>query len=219
VDCSLAPILGPILPIQIWGTDARGSIFRQSVSARDVSETGALLDGLKQKLDVGDLIGVKYHHNRAHVRITGIEEVASGQSSLCSVQLMDSATCPWKDVLPKMVSDESRRPKERRRHERYPIPVGLEIRQYSDIPMHVRATDVSAGGCYVETMLPLSKGTEMRLTIWLESGRMATKGIVRTSHIAVGMGIEFLDMTLAEVDLLERFLQASVSVGGAGGPI
>jgi hypothetical protein len=218
MDHNLEPIIGPILPMRIWGTDVHGSIFRQSVNARDVSETGALLDGLKQKMHLGDLLGVEYDNHKAHARITGIGEATSSQSVLCSVQLLENATCPWKGALPKTAYEGPPPPKERRRHERYRVPVGLEIRPLSDVPMYVCAADVSAGGCYVETILPMKKGTEMQLTIWLESGRIVSKGIVRTSDISVGMGIEFVGMTPAEVDLLQQFLQAQAAVGSATVP-
>ncbi len=210
--------IGAVLPIRVWGTDAQGSIFRESVSARDVTERGALLDGLTQKLHLGDLVGVEYNNRKAHARITGIEE-ASSTSQLCSVQLLDNAACPWQGALPKIVQEAPPPPKERRRYVRHKIPIGLEIRQESGVPLHVRATDVSPGGCYVETMLPMKKGAEMEVTIWLESGRIVTKAIVRTSDVAVGMGIEFIGMTAAETDLLDQFIKAQVAMAGSASPL
>src|SRR6266705_3151177 len=59
---------------------------------------------------------------------------------------------------------------DRRRFTRYRVPLGLVLRPESnDAPFYVSVSDASAGGCYVETVLPLQRGTKLSMVIWLES--------------------------------------------------
>jgi hypothetical protein len=61
--------------------------------------------------------------------------------------------------------------------------------------MRVNATDISGNGCYVESILPLAVGTTLRVDFWMESEKISTSAVVRTSDPGVGMGIEFIGMT------------------------
>lgn len=197
----------------MWGTDVRGSIFRQSVNGRDFSKDGALLDGLSHALNLGDLVGVQYEHTKAHAKITGIEEAEWHHNRQLSVQLLKTSPCPWKSVLEIASVSTFVVVPERRRFTRYHVSIGIELRQETlDVPLHVTTFDVSAGGCYVETMLPMAAGTKLEIRMWLESGKLLTSGIVRTSYPGLGMGIEFEGMTPAETQLLATFLKAYAAI-------
>jgi hypothetical protein len=74
--------------------------------------------------------------------------------------------------------------------------------------MRVSATDISASGCYVETIAPLSVGTSPQVDFWIVSEKITTRCIVRTSDPAVGMGIEFLGLTLEERQRFQAYLEA-----------
>jgi len=57
--------------------------------------------------------------------------------------------------------------------------------------MQCYATDIGGRGCYVESLVPLAVDTDVNITFWIDSEKFLTKGRVRTSDPAVGMGIEF----------------------------
>ena len=69
--------------------------------------------------------------------------------------------------------------------------------------MQCSATDIGGRGCYVETLVPLSVDTEVVVSFWVDSDKIATKGRVRTSDPAVGMGIG-VDYILYVVDRVRR---------------
>ena len=73
--------------------------------------------------------------------------------------------------------------------------------------MHTQATDIGGRGCYVETRLPLQIGTALVVTFWLESEKVATSAIVRTSDGGVGMGIEFTGLNEETQLRLQRQLE------------
>jgi hypothetical protein len=57
--------------------------------------------------------------------------------------------------------------------------------------MRVNATDISGNGCYVETVMPLTVATTLKVDFWIEEEHLSGSAVVRTRDPGVGMGIEF----------------------------
>ena len=70
--------------------------------------------------------------------------------------------------------------------------------------MQCASTDIGGRGCYVETLVPLPVATEIVISFWVDSEKITTKGRVRTSDPAVGMGIEFIALE----DQIQKRLQS-----------
>jgi hypothetical protein len=201
------------VPIRIWGTDADGEVFRQSVNARDLSEQSALLDGIEHHLKAGDLLGLQYNGQKAHARVTWVQEANSDHNQLLTVELLERSKCPWTQ---KLSARPAARHEERRRFTRHRLAVGVELRTVNNgAPLHVRTSDMSGMGCYVETMFPLANGTKLDISIWLDSNKMLTTGVVRTCHIAFGMGIEFTGLTAQEGEILDLYLECRIKAENA----
>lgn len=64
-----------------------------------------------------------------------------------------------------------------------------------------RLTDISTSACYLESSLPFSADTEVLMSFRAMDKECLLEGIVRVSHEAAGMGVEF---THAQGDLLAR---------------
>jgi hypothetical protein len=73
--------------------------------------------------------------------------------------------------------------------------------------MQTNATDIGGRGCYVETLLPLPKGTEVNIIFWMDSEKIKTSGIVRASDPGVGMGIEFTALENQVQQRLQQLLE------------
>ena len=190
----------------VWGTDADGAIFRQRVSARELTPDGALLAGMAHPVVMGDLVGLQYKDYKAHVRVTGVSQASSDNQWLLWVEVLDIARCPWAGLVP--VSPPAPIPQERRRFPRYKIAVAVHVRTNNEhIPTFFSTTDLSECGCYIETMLPLPKGTELNLAMWLGSEPVLTAGVVRTYDAGVGMGIEFTGLAEAKRHLLSSYIR------------
>jgi hypothetical protein len=54
-----------------------------------------------------------------------------------------------------------------------------------------RLTDISAGACYLETASPFPMATPVLLSIRVADSEFLLDGMVRASHVQVGMGVEF----------------------------
>ncbi len=62
----------------------------------------------------------------------------------------------------------------RRKFMRHKISFPLELRdERVNTPLRVNATDVSGNGCYVETVMPLTIGTALRVDLWIEEEHLS----------------------------------------------
>jgi hypothetical protein len=85
---------------------------------------------------------------------------------------------------------------DRRGADRVPFTITADIVELSSgARFTARTTDVSPGGCFVDTKIPFPVGTSVRVT--LQHGKMAfeTGGAVVYSQSGLGMGISFQDLS------------------------
>ncbi|HZP18088.1 MAG TPA: PilZ domain-containing protein [Terriglobales bacterium] len=97
--------------------------------------------------------------------------------------------------------------KERRRYPRVKAAVPLELRHSAGAaPLRVTANEISAGGCYIETMFTLDVGTRVAMVIWLDNEKITAKGVVATRYPQVGNGIEIVQISPDDRAKLEAYL-------------
>jgi CheY-like chemotaxis protein len=76
---------------------------------------------------------------------------------------------------------------------------------------HCKLTDLSLGGCYVETNAPFPEKALVDLCLKTEEMEVHTEGMVRVTHPGHGMGVEFPSRTAeqrAQVENLINFLRS-----------
>jgi CheY-like chemotaxis protein len=76
---------------------------------------------------------------------------------------------------------------------------------------HCKLTDLSLGGCYVETNAPFPEKALVDLCLKTEEMEVHTEGMVRVTHPGHGMGVEFPSRTeeqRAQVENLINFLRS-----------
>ncbi len=100
-------------------------------------------------------------------------------------------------------------PPDRRRDPRHSVQVQIEVREDgSDVPLRMSTTDLSRGGCYVESMLPLPIGTDVTAKLWLTNCPVRMRGRVVTCHPQFGNGIKFLEFEDDGKKVLAQYLDA-----------
>ncbi len=182
------------LRIRVWGMGADNQPFHQNAVAQNVSATGACINGLEHELKVGDVIGVQFESKKARCKVVWVMEAGALKKVQVGVQLVVDQECPWlsqlsvemRSNLPVPTADN------RRRFQRHKTSFPLEFRdERVNTPMRVNATDISGNGCYVETAMPLTLTTVLKVDFWIEQERITASATVRTRDPGVGMGIEF----------------------------
>ena len=182
------------LRIRVWGMGADNQPFHQNAVAQNVSATGACINGLEHELKVGDVIGVQFETKKARCKIIWVVEAGGLRKIQIGVQLVADQECPWLAMLPAEMRTTPgvRNPDNRRKFARHKISFPLELRdERVNTPMRLNATDISGNGCYVETAMPLTLTTVLKVDFWIEEEHITASATVRTRDPGVGMGIEF----------------------------
>lgn len=87
-------------------------------------------------------------------------------------------------------------PTSRRKSTRYRCTGGVELRRYeSSSPVFANLNDISLEGCYIEAVSTLSVGAELLFLMRINEVQIRGRARVKTSHHAVGMGLEFMHLS------------------------
>ena len=197
------------LAVKLWGTDASGQPFIDPVMTRNISAQGVLLEGVHRQLRPGDAVGLTYNQRKARFRVSWVGEPGGQDQGLVGLENAVSGQQLWDVPLPQAAPDPyvPARVTDRRRFPRFECKASVEVRlQSSGSPVRGNLVDLSLGGCYIEMMIPLPVSTQLDLVIWLESGKLATPGLVTSSHAGFGVGVNFIGMGKPERLMLEQYL-------------
>jgi len=100
---------------------------------------------------------------------------------------------------------------ERRRSPRFPFIASAEVHsQDNGSRLAARISDISAAGCYVDTVNPLPSGTAVQVKIFNDTQSFEATATVVYSHTHLGMGLRFGDIPLHSQNVLRHWLPAAV---------
>jgi hypothetical protein len=103
---------------------------------------------------------------------------------------------------------------ERRRAPRYPIIADAEVTEIvSETSLSARTSDLSAGGCFLDTLNPSPEGTEVVVKISRADTTFTARGKVVFLFPNAGMGVMFTSVPASQQAVLERWLE-ELSRGG-----
>jgi diguanylate cyclase (GGDEF)-like protein/putative nucleotidyltransferase with HDIG domain len=85
--------------------------------------------------------------------------------------------------------------KDRRVHPRLKCRITIELQsETSGAPIFGNLTDVSMGGCYIETSAILSPGTKLKLGFSMDDGTLSTEGVVARNEPGSGVAVQFREL-------------------------
>jgi CheY-like chemotaxis protein len=83
-----------------------------------------------------------------------------------------------------------------------------------DPPAPCKLTDLSLGGCYLETPSPFPVRARIDLSMRVGDLQVQASGLVKVMHPNVGMGVVFFQKTSEQHKQVERFIQALMNSNG-----
>lgn len=97
---------------------------------------------------------------------------------------------------------------DRRDAPRYPMILIAEVTEIvSGIKIIARTSDVSRSGCYVDTLNPVKKGSQIRLRLVQGSESLETEARVVYVSPGLGMGVRFYEyISKSQLVLLDEWL-------------
>ena len=91
--------------------------------------------------------------------------------------------------------------------ERYSFGATVEVKELGSLNQQVLITrDLSSGGCFVKTAVPLPTGTRIRVQIEHAGAEFTAVGRVTDNVSPDGMGIEFIEIEAKNRAILEQWL-------------
>jgi hypothetical protein len=177
-----------LLPVTIWGTDARGVRFNEEVRTSRIALRAAEIE-TSYAIPIGAEIGLRYQDRETTFAV--VDSVILRQDTYrVTLQNLDGP-CLWETELMILAPAETKA--ERRRSGRFGVlgqAMVFQLTGASGVMRPFKLTEITTHGCYIESRTPLPVGTEASLRLTLSNSTADAHGTVRTSHPGVGMGIE-----------------------------
>jgi hypothetical protein len=196
------------IPIRIFGTDSDGKIFSENVFTANISRKGVKLAGVRSKLRLADTIGLTYNNNRAHFWVKWVGESAKSTAGCLGFLNLAPDKPLWDfPLLPDAIDNYKPIYAEHRRNPRYRCQSSVEVHVHGGASFWATASDLSIGGCYVETTIPIKQGSRLKIVIWLGATKAWAQARVVHSAPGLGIGIEFSEISEPHLDQIKQFLQ------------
>lgn len=210
--------------VKVWGLDRHGKPFMQHARTLDVTNLGARLIGV-DCVTLGETIGIQSGDRKARFKVVWMGRENTPKAGQIGVHCLE----PEKEVFGAegqsqresgpsedltldsgfQFARKTRVPRRdmsavRRKHPRYPCTGGVELRQQEGAPVAWgNLSDISLTGCYVEIQSTLPVGSMVGFLLRAHNLDVKGRGVVKTSHHAVGMGLAFLHLSPEDQQNLE----------------
>jgi hypothetical protein len=113
-----------------------------------------------------------------------------------------------RNVMPRESIRMNQLTSEHRQFERVPLRLEVEWNGCSNAQYPDVTSDVSLGGCYVETLSSVAIGSVLNLKLHLPCNMMMSfPGEVLYHHPTIGFGIKFLPLTVQQVQALKALIE------------
>ncbi len=99
----------------------------------------------------------------------------------------------------------------RRVQTRHACRLGADVyRVGSSVPNRCSLSDISVGGCYVETTEPFPAGAAVNIVVRARDMKLSVRGIVHAMHPGFGMGVKFILKTPDEQEQVKQLIACQV---------
>ncbi len=200
-----------VLPVRIFGTDADGHVFSENVLTVDVSRSGAKLKNIRVPIHPGEIIGITHGANKSRFHVKWVGQAGTPRAGQIGVLNATPEKYIWAFAPPTATADpfKGHSASDRRGHPRMQCINSVQLQPESQTaPIWGKATDLSAGGCFVGMPVPLAIGTKLKIGMWLDQNKLTLKGKVVNSRPGFGIGIQFLEIKESEAGQLRQFLRS-----------
>ncbi len=89
------PRVTACLPVRIWGVDAHDLPFMQLASVKNLSSTGAVVQGLRRQIKPGEILEMQLDDEKAQFRVIWTATQGDGMAGEIGLQSLASEPCLW----------------------------------------------------------------------------------------------------------------------------
>jgi hypothetical protein len=197
------------LPVRIFGTDHSGKIFSENVTTIDVSQHGARLRAVRAQLRIEEIIGITHGNKKINFRVKWVGEPSTLREGQVGTFNLAPEKPLWDLALPSGAMDNFLFTSDRRKSVRVKCSISVELQPAAG-PQVIwgKASDLSAGGCFVEMPNPLKADTAVEIALWLGETKLRLSGKVTNSAPGFGIGVSFVNASPQARAVLQRQVAA-----------
>jgi len=89
-----------LLPVRVWGVDGKGSPFTQMARVRNISNSGAVLQGMLRTVKAGELLHVQVGQQKAEFQVVWTGKAGTRQQGEVGIQTIPLEPYIWDVDLP-----------------------------------------------------------------------------------------------------------------------
>jgi hypothetical protein len=89
------PRVMALLPVRIWGVDAHAQPFMEMASMKNMSRTGASLQGVCRQVRPGQVLEVQLDQQTAEFRVLWVGKMGSSIQGEIGIERVASEPCIW----------------------------------------------------------------------------------------------------------------------------
>lgn len=196
-----------VIPVRLWGMDARGKPFIEASRTANVSRTGVLLKEVPAKLAAGDVVGLRYKEKKYRFRVIWVEAGNVG------LRCLESGKWLWDELgLPADDVDIYAQPLPTERRRQHRVRCFLSAEAVCDgEKILALIKDISVGGCYVAMTFPFPLEAKVSIAIGMDGQtKIWVDGVVISRHASTGMGVKFVGLTRPNAKIIEDMVKESL---------
>src|SRR4029077_12187642 len=89
------PRVTALLPVCVWGMDAHALPFMQAATVRNISSSGAVIQGLCRQVRLGEILEVQFGPDKAQFRVVWAGKPGSRREGEIGVESLASEPSLW----------------------------------------------------------------------------------------------------------------------------
>ena len=83
------------LPVRVWGIDAHCLPFIELARVKNISASGAVLQGIGRRMRAGEVLEMQYGEEKIQVRVVWVGRTGTPGEGLVGVQQLTPSPCIW----------------------------------------------------------------------------------------------------------------------------
>jgi hypothetical protein len=89
------PRVGVLLPVRIWGVDSHSLPFSETVTVKNLSASGAVIQGLRRRVKPGEILEVQTGEGKGQFRVIWVGTIGSRSEGEAGLQGLPSEPTIW----------------------------------------------------------------------------------------------------------------------------
>lgn len=95
MDRRQSPRITALLPVRVWGVDAHSLPFIQLAKAKNISNSGAVIQGIQRQVRAGEVLEVQFGDIKAEFRVVWVGKSGTERQGEIGIENLPSEPCIW----------------------------------------------------------------------------------------------------------------------------